>query len=258
MKISETVAVVTGGGTGIGAGITRALVAAGATVIACQPSAASAERARAELDAAKDARIAVVAHDLSQPSGCRALVDEVASTYGIPGILVNNAGITGQAAVGSFLDFDDDRLDQLLQVNLAAVFRLSRDFGRLMRERGEGGVIVSISSVAAFAAQQQAAAYAASKAALIGLNRAMAVELAPFGIRCVTVVPGDIQTDADTGSSRSPQQPSSAPAPGWGRSTSLGRRGTPADIGEAVLFACSDSASFITGSSLVVDGGWLA
>lgn len=252
VELSGRVALVTGGGTGIGAAISGQLADCGATVVLAQSTQARADEAARRLSTAGRA-ISGAGGDLGQAAQCRRLVGEVLARHGRIDILVNNAAVTGPPAVGAFLDVTDEHLDRLVDVNLKAAFRCGQEAARDMSTRGSG-VIVNVSSVGAYAAQHQASAYVASKAGLNGLTRGMAFELAPLGIRVVGVAPGDI--DVSTGSAdpavvRDREH-------WWERTTPLGRRGTPADIGSVVAFLCSDAAGFVTGETVVVDGGWLS
>jgi NAD(P)-dependent dehydrogenase (short-subunit alcohol dehydrogenase family) len=230
------VALVTGGGTGIGAAIT----------------AQQADKAAVAL-AAPGRAISGVGGDLADAQACNAIVAEVIARHGRIDILVNNAGITGPPATGAFLDFTDAHLDAIIDVNLKAAFRCGREAARDMAARGGGGVIVHISSVGAFAAQHRASAYVAAKAGLVGLTKAMAFELAPHGVRVVAIAPGDI----DVSDPPHPENGTPLRTQWWERNTPLGRRGVPDDIASMVTFICSDAASFVTGQTIIVDGGWL-
>lgn len=250
MSTEPRVALVTGGGTGVGAGITRRLAECGVTVVLGQSSEDHAAASAAPF-VANGLPVSGVGADLATADGCRRAITVTLERHGRIDILVNNAAITGPHALTPFLEVTDEQLDAIVDVNLKAAFRCARLAAEDMQTRSVG-VIVNISSVGAYAAQLGAAAYVATKAALVGLTKGLALDLAPLGIRVVGVAPGDIDL--------LPGGPRPAPAPEywWQRYTPLGRRGTPADIGSAVVFLCSDDAAFITGETLVVDGGWLA
>jgi NAD(P)-dependent dehydrogenase (short-subunit alcohol dehydrogenase family) len=252
-SLAGQVALVTGGGTGIGAAITARLADAGASVVLGQSTQERADAAVAAL-AAPGRTITGIGADLADAAACRDLVAAVLSRHGRIDILVNNAGVTGAPATGPFLEFTDEHLDRVIDVNLKAAFRCGRDAARDMARRG-AGVIVNVSSVAAYAAQRDASAYVASKAGLVGLTRGMAFELAPTGDRVVGVAPGDIVVGATNSAGRSP---AAGPDRAWLRDTPLGRRGTPEDVASVVAFLCSDGAGFITGETILVDGGWLS
>lgn len=243
------VVLVTGGGTGIGAGIATWFADRGAAVVIGQPDQGRADAAVARLHG-PGRHLSGVGTDLATAAGCRAAVEETLRLHGRLDILVNNAAITGPPAIAPFLEFGDEQLDALVDVNLKAPFRCARWAARDMVTR-HGGVIVNISSVGAYAAQLHASAYVATKAGLVGLTKALALELAGSGIRVVGVAPGDIDTSNPAGSA------AQVKPDWWQRYTPAGRRGTPVDIAAAVGFLCSDEASFITGETLVVDGGWL-
>lgn len=227
----ERIAIVTGGDGGIGSAIVDRLRADGLTVFA-----------------ATEGR-----YDLAVGDACRGLVADCLAEFGGVDVLVNNAAVTGPVALMTIEECTDERFDHILAVNLAAAFRCARAAVASMRARG-GGVIINIGSVAAFAAQRNAIAYATSKAGLLGLTRGLAVDLAVDDIRAVFVAPGDIDTGGGSGSTDS--------APGaeraWTRATPLGRRGEPADVAGLASYLCSPDASFVTGTSFAVDGGWLA
>ncbi|GAA1604369.1 SDR family oxidoreductase [Kribbella hippodromi] len=236
--------VVTGGGTGIGAAVSCRFADEGATVVVAQRTAEEAIEAVRTLDA-PGRRLIPVGADLATADGCRELAAAAVDQLGSVDLLVNNASATGRPAVGDIDDFDDDRVDLVIDVGIKAPFRLTR---LLLPNFAPGAVVVNISSVAAYTAQPRSTVYAAAKAGLVGLTRGLAFELAERGIRVAHVAPGDIAT----------RGPAVAPEPGpWGRRTPLGRRGLPADVAAAVAWLASEDASFVTGSGVLVDGGWL-
>lgn len=238
---------VTGGATGIGAGITRSLLAEGALV-------AVAQRTPAELTTAldesglRDLVVGIVA-DLSDASAAELMIEEAIALLGGLDGLVNNASVTGPAAQRSVLDMDGDYIDRLIAVNLGSVIRATVAASRHMAASG-GGTIVSIASVLAHAPAPSAALYSALKAGLLGFTRGVALELGALGVRAVTVSPGDIATPSSVA-------PPAPPGQRAVREPALGRRGAPAEIGAVVTFLLSDEASYITGTDVVVDGGFL-
>ncbi|WP_116998978.1 SDR family NAD(P)-dependent oxidoreductase [Desertimonas flava] len=243
------VALVTGGGTGIGAAIVRRLHRSGFRVVAGQRTDQESAAAR-ERFAAEGLDVDIIAADLRSPAACAALVDEAIARAGALDVLVNNAAVTGPAAIAALVDADDDFVDELIDVNLKAAIRCTRHAARWMIPNG-GGVVVNIASVGAYAAQRDASVYVASKAGLVGFTRGAAFDLADHGIRVIGVAPGDIALDA-AGPTPAPVEP----GPWWQRRTPLGRRGTPDDVAAAVGFVVSTDASFITGETITVDGGW--
>lgn len=238
---------VTGGATGIGAAISSALLDAGAAVVV-------AHRSAEELDDALDAaglrgRAGGVAADLAVEGAAETLVARAAERLGGLDGLVNNAAITGPPAHRALLDIDDDYVAAMLAVNLGSVIRCTAAAARIMA-RGSGGVIVNTASVLAHVPAPAASVYSATKAGLLGFTRGAALELAPHGIRVLSVSPGDI----DTASSVPPSAEDGQRAV---RTAAAGRRGRPEEIGAVVRFLMSPEAAYMTGTDVAVDGGFL-
>lgn len=238
---------VTGGATGLGAAITHALLDGGATVAVAQRD--ERELARALAGSGLEGRVVGLVADLSVAGAASGLVDDaIAALGGLDG-LVNNAAVTGPPAHRAVLEIDAAYLERMIAVNLASVIEASVAAGRYMAGHG-GGTIVSIASVLATLPAPGASLYSATKAGLQGFTRGLAYELGPSGVRAVTVSPGDIATASSvappaTGSQRAVREPA------------LGRRGEPGEIGAVVAFLLGDGASYLTGTDVVVDGGFL-
>jgi NAD(P)-dependent dehydrogenase (short-subunit alcohol dehydrogenase family) len=232
-------AVVTGAGNGIGAVIAWHLVKEGHRVAVWDVDGAAAEAVAAELGSAAVATTVDVADEDSVEAGFAALEEA-------PAVVVNNAG---RVRFGPLLSLSVADWRAVIDVNLTGTFLVSRGAARRMAEAG-GGAIVSISSVNGVAAAPNAGAYTATKAAIIMLTEQMALEFAPTGVRVNCVAPGlilagmsdPIYADAEIRELRQSKVP-------------LGTLGTADDVAEAVLFLASDKAGYLTGQTIIVDGG---
>lgn len=253
MKLAGKVAIVTGGGTGIGRAIAERFAAEGASLMIAQRRADKAEEAAAEIRA-NGALAASMGIDIRSRGQVEELVRRTIAIYGRLDILVNNAGITGMAAISPFLESSEEFVDDIVDVNLKGTFYCSQEAARAMAAR-EGGVIIHISSVAAVAAQEGASIYCASKAALSGLTRAMALELSPLGIRVNCLLPGDIMIETNQAIAEEMKQQNVSGK--YFRRIPAGRRGRPDEVAGAAVFLASDDATYIQGATLVVDGGFL-
>lgn len=238
MELDGRVAIVTGGGRGIGAAIARELAAAGARVVVNYRSdSTSAEAVAAEIDG-----LAVQA-DVSTTEGCEALV-HAATELGPVGILVNNAGITQD---GLMLRMKDEAWESVLAVNAGGPFRMCRAVLPGMSRQREG-CIVNIVSVSALRGNAGQANYSASKAAVVALTRSLALEMARRNIRVNAIAPGFIDTDMTSGLSDGQKTQATDAIP-------MRRMGTPQEIAPAVRFLCGPGGGYITGQVLVIDGG---
>jgi NAD(P)-dependent dehydrogenase (short-subunit alcohol dehydrogenase family) len=238
--------VVTGAASGIGGGIARVLAAAGAVVVIADIDAARAAAAAAELAAAgyKSGSVQInVADEASVIRGCA----EIVAAHGAPWGLVNNAGLQDRQML---LDGTVAEWDRVNSVNARGPFLMTREIARAMVAAGQGGRIVNIASCALIGALTQGhAVYASSKAALLGLTRASALELVDHGITVNTVLPGGVATPgAITAKGPAPKGPGCRPPP-MGLSA-------PEDIGAAVLFFVTPAAAKITNQTIAVDAGW--
>lgn len=237
------IAIVTGAAGALGSAISRDLVARGMRVVlAYRSGRARAESLRAELGADS---VELVHADLADRTAAAAIVGAAVARWGDPTVLVNNAGAMTEVPVA---DMSDETWDRLIDVNLSACFRLTREVIPGMRRAGRGR-IVNISSQAAYRGSVGRAHYAAAKAGLLGLTFSLARELGPAGITANAVVPGRIESDMI--SSHSDERKLAQ----WLESTPLGRLGSPAEVASAVGYLTTPEASYITGAALQVGGG---
>ncbi|MCA8951129.1 MAG: 3-oxoacyl-[acyl-carrier-protein] reductase [Planctomycetes bacterium] len=238
-------AVVTGASRGIGRAIAVALAAEGARVFCTSTKAGGCDATLAAIAALPAG--AGEAHAVTCDVGDAASVEQLAKTALAAGnvdFLINNAGVTRD---GLFLRMGADDFDAVLQTNLRGTFLVCKAFARAMA-KARGGRIVSIGSVVGLTGNSGQANYAASKAGLIGLSKSLAQEFAGRGVLCNVVAPGFITTDMTVDLPADVQAAMQQRIP-------LERPGSPEEIAGVVAFLCSDAASYITGQTLVVDGG---
>lgn len=240
---SAKVALVTGGGSGLGLAIAQKFTEAGIVTII-------AGRDKNKLDAAKES-IGTLCHarvcDLNDLKSIPLFVQQLLSEFGQIDILVNNAGINMKK---EFTEVTDEDFLSVMNTNVTAVFVLSREVVKQMLPR-ENGCIINISSMAAQYGLPKVIAYSASKTAIDGMTRAMAVELSPKGIRVNAIAPGFIYSAMTAKALDSDPE---RKAKVFGR-TPMGHMGQPEDIGNAALYLASDAAKYVTGVVLPVDGG---
>jgi 3-oxoacyl-[acyl-carrier protein] reductase len=243
-ELDGKVALVTGGSRGIGASICRELGAAGANVAVNYARDAAAAAAVCDEIRASGGAAQAVQGDVSTADGAAALVAAVESGIGPIEILVNNAGITRDDLI---MRLSEDDWRDVIDTNLGGAFFTCRALSRPMLKR-RSGAIVNISSIVGVHGNAGQTNYAASKAGLIGLTKALAKELGGRGIRVNAIAPGYIATELTDALPDAARDAILANTP-------LGRLGEPSDVARAVRFLCSDAAAFITGDVLAVDGG---
>jgi NAD(P)-dependent dehydrogenase (short-subunit alcohol dehydrogenase family) len=257
-RLKDKVAIVTGAASGIGRATALLFGREGARVVATD-IASSGETVVQEIRAAGGLGTFIV-HDVTDESTWLKVLTRTLDTYGRLDVLVNNAGIAISRTVAE-MTLAEWR--EQMAVNLDSVFLGTKHAVRAMRQSGRGGSIVNVSSVSGLVGSPSTSAYAASKGGVRMLSKAVAVECAPDGIRVNTVFPGGVRTpiweNADwwdgfvrqVGSEEEAWKKLEAAAP-------LGRMGQPDEIAEAILYLASDASRYVTGSELVIDGGYTA
>ena len=252
-QFSGKTALVTGGAAGIGWATACALAEAGAQVAICSRPGKTLEAAEDRIEASGFANITSYQADVSSPSDMGQLFAALSDRFGHLNCLVNNAG------VDSFYDLQDFSLEQftrVMNINVASVFMAVSEALALMRNT-PGAAIVNVGSIHGHVTTSGRADYVASKSALIGATRALALDLADYGVRINMVSPGAIETPMLTRAwqKKAPNIDLSELKRRAGRQHPCGRIGDPRDVAHAIRFLLSDEASFITGADLLVDGG---
>jgi len=252
MSLSGRRAVVTGAGRGLGAQIVRRLAEAGAAVIAGDLDGAAADEVAGEVSATGRRVVLGCELDIADSASLAAAADRAVAELGGLDIWVNNAGIF--PTTGPAVDVDDAFLDRMMQVNVRGTYAGAREAARRM---DGGGVIVNLTSTAGFKASAGISAYVASKHAVVGITKALALEFGPLGIRVLAVAPTIIDTPG-VREQLTPLAAAGVDVEAHVAANPLGRMGVPDDVARVVLFCCSDMAAFMTGSTVAVDAGALA
>jgi len=251
-KLTGKIALITGAASGIGKATAFLLAREGAGIALVDLNKEGAQ-VGAQNIIEKGGKALALGCDVSLAKDCQQTVQQTVATFGGLDILFNNAGIIRRANI---LDTTEEEWDRVMGVNVRSVFLLSKYAIPVMAQAG-GGVIINTGSGWGLTGGRSAVSYCASKAAVVNMSRAMALDHGPQNIRVACVCPGDTDTPMLRNEARQLAQPEesfleeAADRP-------LKRIGTPEDIAEAVLYLCSPAASFVTGTILVVDGGGLA
>ena len=249
--ISGKAVLVTGGTSGIGRAIALGLAEAGAKVAAGSTNPDKVAAIKAELGAGHDA----VTLDVSNPDSCAAAVAHTVKTFGRIDALVNAAGVIKKQPS---LEMPIDEFERIVKINLTGTFAVNQAAGRAMKDQspdaqGQRGSIVNIASLNSFISLSEVLAYASSKSGVLGIIRGLANEWAQYGIRVNGVAPGVVPTDLNR------KLIEGTPRGDWlKKHTPLDRFGTAEELVGAALFLISPSASYITGETIIVDGGFLA
>ncbi len=246
MKLKDKVAVVTGGGSGIGRAICQSFVREGAAVVVVDQNAEGAEKVKQELVNA-GGKASTFVGDVQQPETNRDMVAHAVKSFGGLDILVNNAAAVLQRRV---VEMQDDEWDHMIKVDLYGPFYGSREAARQMIKQGRGGRILTTSSLLAVQTRGLQAAYSAAKAGVIGLARSLAIEVAPHGITVNCVLPGHIRTPLTEPMFTPPIKKA------FEDRIPVGKLGEPEWIANVFTFLASDDSRYITGEAIIVDGGY--
>lgn len=246
--LSGRVALVTGGSKGLGKAMARALAHAGADVVISARREDELRTALADITAGTNVKGAYVVADLTRRDEAERLAQRSLELLGKVDILVNNAGTNVPQPI---YEIDDRTWNEIVELNLTSAMVLTRALAPQMMQRRWGRVI-NISSIMGFISAPGRDVYSATKSGLLGLTRAAALDLGPYGITVNCIAPGPFLTDLPMSLLTKEQQEMFA------QRTALGRWGQPDELMGTVLLLASDAGSYITGTAIVVDGGWLA
>lgn len=244
-------AVITGAAQGIGLAIAKRLAEAGANVVLTDLQEEVVKKTAEELSKATGVKVIGVIHDVSDTGRATEIAELTQKEFGSLDIWVNNAGIF---PVMDTLDIGDKEFDFLMNINFRGSFAGAREAAKLMQHNKNGGVIINMSSISGLKAATNSAHYVAAKHAIYGFTKAFARDLAPRGIRVLSVAPTLVETPAVIRLEHESHMAEEA-LEHIRHNIPLGRAAYPDDIARVVLFAASDMAAFMTGSMLVVDGG---
>ena len=244
-RLDGKVALVTGAGRGIGRAVALALAAAGAELVTNSRTPAELEAVVGEI-AAQGGRARALPFDVTESERARAAIAGI----GPLDVLVNNAGMNRPQP---FLEVDDATLDRMIALNIKAAFVVGQAAARQMAAAGSGVIVNMSSQMGHVGSERNRTAYVMTKHAIEGLTKAMAVELAPKGVRVVSIAPTFVMTPLTKPFFDDPETKK------WIIDRiPLGRAGTVEEVANAVVFLCSPAAALVTGSSLLADGGWTA
>jgi gluconate 5-dehydrogenase len=247
-SLAGRVAVITGGSSGIGAGMAAALAGAGASVVLVARDGQRLDEAVAELSAA-GGRACGVSADVGSRAELERAADEAAAAFGPPDILVNCAGVNLRPPLG---ELSEQEWDLTMAVNLTAPFLLGQRFGPEMAKRGWGRII-NVTSQQAQRAFGNSGGYGASKGGLAALTRSQSEAWAVSGVCCNSVCPGFVPTRLNAHVARDPERSAAMAA-----RTMVGRNGAPADFAGVTVFLASAASDYVTGQTLYADGGFSA
>ncbi len=246
MKLKNKVAIITGSTTGIGRGIAELFVKEGAKVVVNSTTQKKCDKVASEIEGNGEA--VGIAADVSKEDQVKNLVEKTVEKFGKLDIMVNNAGILNFSPL---TDLSEKDWDKIIDVNLKGVFLGIKHAAKQMLEQENGGKIVNTASIAGLIGYPTLAHYSSSKGGIIELTRTAALEFADKSINVNAIAPGLIETPMTEGMMETPEQRKNLL-----KGIPMGRAGKPEDIAKPVLFLASSDSDYMTGQTIVVDGGW--
>lgn len=248
MRLPGKVAVVTGGGSGIGAAIAAAFAREGAVVVVADINAQAANQVAASIQSTGGTAMAVQV-DVIDGDSVAGMVQAALAAHGRIDVLVNNAGVR---VIKGFMQHTRQDWDRMLGINLTGPFICSQAVVPSMVDSG-GGTVINLCSIASYVGRPNRCAYVAAKTGLLGLTRAMAIDMSGKNIRVNAIAPGMIASPFNQSFAESEDT-----GDAWAEENALGRWGQPDDIAGAAVFLASEESGFVTGSEIKIEGGWLS
>jgi len=248
-RMDGRVVVVTGGSKGLGKSMATGFCEAGATVVICSRHAEELTAVAGEVSRETGGRCVPRKMDVTVPADVEAAVEAIVSEFGRIDAWVNNAGMNTRYPIE---EFPVDEFDAIVEVNLRGTWLCCRSVAPVMKGQG-GGAIINVGSVLSTIGLAERTAYCSSKAAILGLTKTLALELAPFGVRCNALCPGPFLTEINAAIAGDPVKVEAVVG-----QTALKRWAELPEIQGPALFLASDASSYMTGAALYYDGGWSA